>query len=85
MTKRKGETSYKETTFGIIPRSELVPLKIAGIKNERQKILITFDIILLKEAHSHLNACQKGSNWLKLCYSPLVNPQSESGTCERPS
>lgn len=30
--KRKGETSYKETVFGILPRSELIPLEIEGIK-----------------------------------------------------
>lgn len=30
--KRKGETSYKETIFGIIPRSRLIPLEIEGIK-----------------------------------------------------
>lgn len=30
--KRKGETSYKETAFGIIPRSKLIPLEIEGIK-----------------------------------------------------
>lgn len=32
MPKRKGETSYKDTAFGIIPRSELIPLEIEGIK-----------------------------------------------------
>lgn len=33
MTGRKeGETSYKETAFGIIPRSKLIPLEIEGIK-----------------------------------------------------
>lgn len=33
MTKRReGETSYKETAFGIIPRSQLIPLEIEGIK-----------------------------------------------------
>lgn len=30
--KKQGETSYKETTFGIIPRSQLIPLEIEGIK-----------------------------------------------------
>jgi len=59
MTKRKGETSYKETAFGIIPRSELVPLEIEGIKkawdfvlkkNENGKISITPNLI--KEIHS---------------------------------
>lgn len=32
MVKCKGETSYKETAFGIIPRSKLIPLEIEGIK-----------------------------------------------------
>ena len=32
MTKKTGETSYKETAFGIIPRSKLIPLEIEGIK-----------------------------------------------------
>ena len=27
-----GETSYKETAFGIIPRSKLIPLEIEGVK-----------------------------------------------------
>lgn len=30
--KKRGETSYKETAFGIIPRSRLIPLEIEGIK-----------------------------------------------------
>lgn len=33
MTKKRiGETSYHETVFGIIPRSQLIPLEIEGIK-----------------------------------------------------
>lgn len=31
-TKKQGETSYKQTAFGIIPRSKLIPLEIEGIK-----------------------------------------------------
>ena len=58
MAKRKGETSYKETAFGIIPRSKLIPLEIEGIKkawdfvlrkNEEGNILITSNLI--KEIH----------------------------------
>lgn len=30
--KKLGETSYKETAFGIIPRSKLIPLEIEGTK-----------------------------------------------------
>ena len=30
--KRTGETSYKETVFGILPRAKLIPLEIEGIK-----------------------------------------------------
>jgi hypothetical protein len=32
MPKKIGETSYKETTFGIISRSKLIPLEIEEIK-----------------------------------------------------
>ena len=39
MKKRKGETSYKETAFGIIPRSKLIPLEIEGIKRAWDFIL----------------------------------------------
>ena len=40
MIKRhKGETSYKETTFGIIPRSQLIPLEIEGVKHAWDFIL----------------------------------------------
>jgi hypothetical protein len=31
MSRRKGETTYKETAFGIIPRSKLIRLEIEGI------------------------------------------------------
>lgn len=31
-TKPKGATSYKETAFGIIPRSRLIQLELEGIK-----------------------------------------------------
>jgi Fic family protein len=58
MTKRKGETSYKETAFGIIPRSKLILLEIEGIKrawdfvlkkNEKGKLPLTTEFI--KEIH----------------------------------
>lgn len=56
--KRKGETSYKETAFGIIPRSKLIPLEIEGIKKawdfvvERQaKDKLLFTPAFLKELH----------------------------------
>jgi Fic family protein len=39
MTKRQGETSYKETAFGIIPRSKLIPLEIEGIKKDWDFVL----------------------------------------------
>jgi Fic family protein len=45
MTKRIGETSYKETAFGIIPRSKLIPLEIEGIKK-------AWDFVL-KESTKH--------------------------------
>ena len=58
MVKRQGETSYKETTFGIIPRSKLIPLEIEGIKKawdfvlkkrERGKLPLTSKF--MKETH----------------------------------
>ncbi len=57
-SKKIGETSYKETAFGIIPRSKLIPLEIEGIKrtwdyvldkNNNGIILITPEFI--KEVH----------------------------------
>jgi hypothetical protein len=32
MQRRQGETSYKDTAFGIISHSKLIPLEIEGIK-----------------------------------------------------
>jgi len=43
MKKRKGETSYRETAFGIIPRSKLVPLEIEGVKRAWDFILQSQD------------------------------------------
>ncbi|MFA5946075.1 MAG: hypothetical protein WC802_04175 [Patescibacteria group bacterium] len=58
MARRIGETSYKETAFGIIPRSKLIPLEIEGIRRawdfvlqERQAGLIAITPILLKRVH----------------------------------
>lgn len=56
--KRKSETSYKQTAFGIIPRSKLIPMEIEGIKrawdfvlekNKQDKLSINIDF--LKEVH----------------------------------
>lgn len=58
MTKRLGETSYKHTAFGIIPRSRLIPLEIEGIKkawdyilNKRKKTKISITPVLIKKLH----------------------------------
>lgn len=45
---RKGETSYKETAFGIIPRSKLIPLEIEGIKR-------AWDFILKQQTKSKIS------------------------------
>lgn len=54
ISKKRGETSYKETVFGIIPRSKLILLEIEGIKKawdfvlgkrKRGKISVTPDFI----------------------------------------
>lgn len=39
MKKKIGETSFKETAFGIIPRSKLIPLEIEGTKKAWDFIL----------------------------------------------
>lgn len=56
--KRIGETSYKETAFGIIPRSKLIPLEIEGIKRAWELILkqrksgkIPLTEVFLKKLH----------------------------------
>ena len=58
MTKRLGETTYKETAFGVLPRSKLIPLEIEGIKRAwdyvlkyRQKRKLPFRPSFLKEVH----------------------------------
>lgn len=57
MGRRKGETSYKETAFGIIPRSQLIPLEIEGIRRAWDFVLKTTDSrtrvtpALLKKIH----------------------------------
>lgn len=38
-TKPKSATSFKETTFGILPRSEIVKLEAEGIKKAQQYII----------------------------------------------
>lgn len=53
MARRSGETSYKETAFGIIPRSKLILLEIEGIRrawnfvlsNIKRETHITSDLI----------------------------------------
>lgn len=54
MSKRKGETSFRKTAFGIIPRSKLIPLEIEGIKkawdfilekSEKEKLFLTSNSI----------------------------------------
>lgn len=56
--KKKGETSYKETAFGIIPRSQLIPLEIEGIKRAWDFVLdkndqdsLTLTATFLKKVH----------------------------------
>lgn len=58
MSKRKDETSYRQTAFGIIPRSKLIPLEIEGIKRawdfilkKRKKTKISITPALIKKLH----------------------------------
>jgi len=55
---RRGETTYKETAFGIIPRLELIPLEIEGIKkawdfimDKSKKGVIPITVNLLMKTH----------------------------------
>jgi len=45
--KKQGETSHKETSFGIIPRSKLILLEIEGIKR-------AWDFVLKKNKHGKI-------------------------------
>jgi len=54
MVKKRGETSYKQTSFGIIPRSKLILLEIEGIKRAwdfviknigKKELLVTPELI----------------------------------------
>ena len=38
-TKPKGATSFKETAFGILPRSKIIPLEAEGVKRTLQYII----------------------------------------------
>ena len=58
MKRRKDETSYRETAFGIISRKKLIPLEIEGIKRawdfvlkKRRTGLIPFTPDFLQKAH----------------------------------
>lgn len=58
MTKRQDETSYRETAFGIIPRSKLILLEIKGVKQawdlilkKRKKTKIPISPLFVKEVH----------------------------------
>ena len=63
--KKQGETSHKETSFGIIPRSKLIPLEIEGIKKawdfvveKRSKGKIRITSGSMREIHA------KGFKWI---------------------
>ncbi|MBI2551907.1 Fic family protein [Candidatus Uhrbacteria bacterium] len=58
MSRRPGETSYRDTAFGIIPRSKLIPLEIEGIKRAWDFVLemhaagrISITLDSLREIH----------------------------------
>ncbi|MBL7159818.1 Fic family protein [Candidatus Microgenomates bacterium] len=58
MTKRKDETSYRQTVLGMIPRSKLIPLEIEGVKRswdfilkKRKKTKISITPSFIKKLH----------------------------------
>lgn len=65
MSKKQGETSFKETAFGIIPRSKLIILEIEGvkrawdfIKEKKRKNKLSIDPKFLEQVH------QIGFGWI---------------------
>lgn len=63
--KKQGETSYKETAFGIISRTKLIPMEIEGIKkawdfvlSQRKKDNLPITPAFLKKLH------QVGFGWI---------------------
>lgn len=58
MRRRAGETSYKDTAFGVISRSKLIPLEIEGIKKawdfvlkQRENGQIPLTVSFLQKIH----------------------------------
>ncbi|MDO8668220.1 MAG: hypothetical protein Q7K35_03945 [bacterium] len=58
MKKKIGETSFKETAFGNIPRSKLIPLEIEGTKRAWDFVMgrlkagkISFSLGFIQQAH----------------------------------
>lgn len=58
MYKKIGETKYYETSFGVIPRSKLIPLEVEGIKRawdyllkKRKGDIVALDAALIKRLH----------------------------------
>lgn len=66
MPKKIVETSYKETTFGIIPRSKLTPLEIEGIKR-------AWDFILKKSSKMPKSEICT----IKECFETILNGDKE--------
>lgn len=65
MTKKPGETSYRETALGVIPRSKLILLEIEGIKHawdfvlkQRKKAKISVTPEFIKKLH------EVGFSWI---------------------
>lgn len=65
VVKKQGETSYKETAFGIISRIKLIPLEIEGIKkawdfvlSQRKQGNLPITPVFLKKLH------QVGFGWI---------------------
>ena len=65
MKKVIGETSYKETAFGIIPRSKLIPLEIEGTKRAWDFVIDQFSKNKINIIPSFIQEVHKiGFGWI---------------------
>lgn len=79
-----GETSYKQTAFGILPRSKLIPLEVEGIKRawdfvvkKRRRSGYAHASILARSAPRRFRMDIPGHGWQisnnrRLCLSPYA-------------
>lgn len=78
-TKPKGATTYKETAFGILPRSKLIPLEAQGTKKALDYIVKLSD----KQSFSANKKVKVTPELIKNIHQETFNTQSEGLKRER--